>query len=405
MDTKIIGQGYNLEADTSVAKELIEQFKSKRYDTFTCLVAFASYGGISALTPYILAEKERGVKVKVILGIDQKGTSKEALEEILSWGVESKIYHTQSVNIFHPKVYLFENTDIFTLIVGSNNLTTMGLVKNIECSLLIKDAKGEHSVHNDFYIYWKSILDGVDVNLMPITQGLIDKLYAERLIPTESERTYKYDDGRDKPIGSKRKISFNGAKIQRNPVGFVPKGRLVKAKRVIKTKDEANPSQPTITVSDVSLPIDGEEVLIAEIGGGPRWKQVNFPVEIFENFFGAERGNNSYNIKLKNISQDGKLGEVESRQAVSVRSHNYRFEIHCAETGGAYPGNNRRPIGLFIKIDNDKFLYQVLLHNHPAYRKIKKYLYAESRVRREDELRRHIVHIEAIHALYPELII
>ena len=30
MDTKIIGQGYNLDADTSVAKELITQFKSKR---------------------------------------------------------------------------------------------------------------------------------------------------------------------------------------------------------------------------------------------------------------------------------------------------------------------------------------------------------------------------------------
>ena len=193
MDTKIIGQGYNLNADTSVAKELIEQFNSKRYDSFTCLVAFASYGGISALTPYIMAEKERGVKIKVILGIDQKGTSKEALEEVLSWGVESKIYHTQSVNIFHPKIYLFENTDIFTLIVGSNNLTTMGLVKNIECSLLIKDAKGEHSVHNDFYIYWKAILDGADINLMPITQELIDNLYFEKLIPTESERTEKYD--------------------------------------------------------------------------------------------------------------------------------------------------------------------------------------------------------------------
>lgn len=30
MDTKIIGQGYNIDADTSVAKELIEQFNSKR---------------------------------------------------------------------------------------------------------------------------------------------------------------------------------------------------------------------------------------------------------------------------------------------------------------------------------------------------------------------------------------
>ncbi len=407
MDTKIIGQGYNLDADTSVAKELIEQFNSKRYDSFTCLVAFASQGGISALTPYILAEKKRGVKVKIILGIDQKGTSKEALEEVLSWGVESKIYHTQSVNIFHPKIYLFENTDIFTLIVGSNNLTTMGLVKNIECSLLIKDAKGEHSVHNDFYVYWKSILDGADVNLMPITQELIDNLYAEKLVPTESERTDKYDNGRDKTSSSSKKptISFNGAKIQRNPEGFVPKRRQVKAKRVTKTKNADNPSQPIITVTDESLLINGEEVLIAEIGGGPRWKQVNFPVEIFENFFGAKRGNNSYNIELMNIAQDGSLGEIETRQAVSVRSHNYRFEIHCAETSGAYPGNNKRPIGLFVKIDNDQFLYQVLLHDHPAYKKIKKYLYAESHVRREDELRRHIVHIEAIHALYPELVI
>lgn len=407
MDTKIIGQGYNIDADTSVAKELIEQFNSKRYDSFTCLVAFASYGGISALTPYILAEKERGVKVKVILGIDQKGTSKEALEEVLSWDVESKIYHTQSVNIFHPKIYLFENTDIFTLIVGSNNLTTMGLVKNIECSLLIKDTKGEHSVHNDFYVYWKSILDGVDVNLKPITQDLIDNLYTEKLIPTEFERTDMYDNGRDKVSISHKKpaINFNGTKIQRNPEGFVPKRRLIKAKRITETKNAANPSQPIITVTDESLLINGEEVLIAEIGGGHRWKQVNFPVEIFENFFGAERGNNSYNIELRNINSDGLLGEVETRQAVSVRSHNYRFEINCAETAGKYPGNDKRPIGLFVKIDNDKFLYQVLLHNNPAYKKIKKYLYTESHAKRKDILRRHIVHIEAIHALYPELII
>lgn len=405
MDTKIIGQGYNLDADTSMAKELIEQFNSKRYDSFTCLVAFASYGGISALTPYILSEKERGVKINIILGIDQKGTSKEALEEVLSWGVESKIYHTQSVNIFHPKIYLFENTDIFTLIVGSNNLTTMGLVKNIECSLLIKDTKGEHSVHNDFYVYWKSIIDGVDINLMPINQKLIDELFAENLIPTELERTERFDNGRDVDTGRKTKINFNGTKIQRNPIGFVPKRRIIKAKRVISIKDKSNSGKHATSVKEELLIVNGEEVLIAEIGGGPRWKQVNFPVEIFENFFGAERGNNSYNIKLINIDQDGSLGELETRQAVSVKSHNYRFEIHCSETDREYPGISKRPIGLFIKIDNDQFLYQVLWYNHPAYKRIKKYLYAESKVRREDELRRHIVHIEAIHAIYPELII
>ncbi len=406
MDTKIIGQGYNLKADTSLAKELIEQFNSERYDSFTCLVAFASYGGISALTPYIKKEKSRGVKVKVILGIDQKGTSKEALEEVLSWGVESKIYHSSSVNIFHPKIYLFENTDIFTLIVGSNNLTTMGLVKNIECSLLIKDTKGEHTVHSDFYVYWKSILDGVYVNLKTITQELIDRLYDDNLIPAESYRAEKYDNGRDYNlnINDSNRIIFNDVKIQRNPEGFVPKRRQINAKRITQTKIDSDQSQSAITVIEESLLINSEEVLIAEIGGGPRWKQVNFPVGIFENFFGAERGNNSYNIELINIAHDGSLGEVEVRQAVSVRSHNYRFELHCAETDGTYPGNNKRPIGLFVKIDNGQFLYQVLHHKHSAYDKIKKYLYAESSVRRQNELRRLIVHVEALHALYPELL-
>lgn len=404
MDTIIIGQGYNMQVDTSVGKELIEQFNSERYDAFTCLVAFASYGGISALTPYIMKEKERNVKIKVVLGVDQKGTSKEALETVLAWGVDAQIYHTQSINIFHPKIYLFENIDIFTLIVGSNNLTEMGLVKNIECSLMIKDIKS-NPVHAKFYEYWKSILDGTEINLYPITQELIDNLYADKIITSEEERSKRYDNGLDvSTSATQRSLKFGKGSIQRNPQGFTPK-RLVKAKRVKNDTQSVNEnSEKGETVSEMTMPV-GEEVLIAEIGGGPRWKQVNFPVEIFENFFGAQRGDNSYSIELLNISQDGTLGEIENRQAVSVKSRNYRFEIHCAETEQDYPGNENRPIGLFTKLSNREFLYQVLLLQHPAYARIKDYLYRESTIKREGELRRTIVHVEAIHALYPELII
>lgn len=151
METIIIGQGYNIEEDSSVGKELVKQFESNVYDSFTCLVAFASYGGVSALTKYIEEGKAKGMKIKVVLGVDQKATSKEALEEVLTWDVDARIYHTSSNNIFHPKVYLFENRDIFTLIVGSSNLTVPGLVQNIECSLLIKDTIDPSSVHDDFY--------------------------------------------------------------------------------------------------------------------------------------------------------------------------------------------------------------------------------------------------------------
>ena len=392
MDTLIIGQGYNIKEDTSVAKELIKQFESKRYDSFTCLVAFASYGGVSALTQFINEGKQLGMNIKVILGIDQKGTSKEALEEVLSWKVNAHIYHTNSKSIFHPKVYLFENVDIFTLIVGSNNLTIPGLVQNVECSLLIKDIKS-NPVHQDFYQYWKDILEGTEINLYPITQDLIDRLYKEKYILSEIERIKRYDEGSDEKHSS-HSFGFNNAPIQALHYRFMPQ-RHVR----VKTKNADETIAKTI---EKSLYVD-EDVLIAEIGGGPRWKQVNFPVQIFESFFGAERGNNNYSINLMNIAKDGTLGAVEKRQAVSVKSRNYRFEINCSETAGSYP-NNGRPISLFIKIDSSNFLYQVLLPGDNCFDKVRDYLYSETTSAKR-ELKRAVVHIEAIHAIYPQLII
>lgn len=404
MDTVIIGQGYNVKEDTSVGKELIEQFNSHRYNSFTCLVAFASYGGISALTPYIVDAKANGMAIKVILGIDQKGTSKEALEEVLRWDVDAKIYHTDSFEIFHPKVYLFENEDIFTLIVGSNNLTEKGLVKNVECSLLVKDIKS-NPVHARFYEYWKGILDGTEVNLYPITQDLIDKLFADKTITTESLRSEKDGNGSDGTCssGNAKHIKFGNAKIQKNPEGFRPK-RLVKIKRASQTGNTASGNSGNYV--DESL-IIGNEVLIAEIGGGPRWKQVNFPILVFQDFFGAQRGDNSYFISLRNIGKDGTLGEEEQRQAVTVKSNNFRFEINCAETKKPYPGNENRPIGLFVKISPSEFLYQILTSEDAAYKHIKSYLYKETKNMggRAGQLKRYIAHVEAIHALYPELII
>ncbi len=400
MDTIIIGQGYNLAENSSVGKELVDLFQSHRFTSFTCLVAFASYGGVSALRQEILNAKTNNVNIKVVLGVDQKGTSKEALEEVLSWDVNACIYHTNDFNIFHPKIYLFENEDIFTLIVGSNNLTVPGLVQNVECSLMIKDIKS-NPVLAKFYDYWDGILNGTEINLYPITQELIDNLYADNIITLESLRIERYDNGEDEQegAGETKRLNFNKAGVQSLPSCFTPKRKQRQVK--IKSKND-NPT--TNSRSEVVKTI-GEQVLIAEIGGGPRWKQVNFPIKIFQDFFGASRGDNSYKIELLNIAKDGTLGEVEERQAVTVKSNNFRFEINCEETSSEYPGVLNRPIGLFIKLDNSEFLYQVLMPDYPAYKKIKDYLQIEAKPKREYELKRVIVDVEAIHALYPELII
>lgn len=87
-----------------------------------------------------------------------------------------------------------------------------------------------------------------------------------------------------------------------------------------------------------------------------------------------------------------------------MASKNYRFEINCAETNKMYPQNGDRPIGLFIKMASDEFLYQVLLPEYDIYKTIKDYLYRET-ANNGRELKRAIVHIEAVRALYPELIV
>ncbi|MBR1838998.1 MAG: RNA helicase [Prevotella sp.] len=399
METIIIGQGYNIEEDSSVGKELVKQFESNIYDSFTCLVAFASYGGVSALTEYIEEGKAKGMKIKVVLGVDQKATSKEALEEVLTWDIDARIYHTSSNNIFHPKVYLFENRDIFTLIVGSNNLTVPGLVQNIECSLLIKDTIDPSSVHDDFYRYWKGILEGTETHLYPLTQKLIEDLYNDKIITSEEQRSKRYDDGTDKKEDKKKEtITFEKATIQKFPDGFRPK-RLVKVKQVKTTKKVTKEVEKSVKI--------GSAVLIAEIPrGGNRWKQANFSKEVFHHFFGVEEGQKNH-IKMTNIKKDGTLGEVAKRVSVKVKSHNYRYELLCEETKLPYPPGNDRPIGIFVKVDDRNFLYQLLMPSDDAYGKIKGYLYMETddKKHRADGMRRHIADVEAIHALYPELII
>lgn len=402
MNTAIIGQGYNIIEDTSVGKELISRFKSNDYNSFTCLVAFASYGGISALSPYILKAKAKGDCIKIILGVDQKGTSKEALEEVLSWGVDARIYHTDSSTIFHPKIYLFESSQIYTLIVGSNNLTTRGLVQNIEGSLLITDAKEGNSLRNSFYNYWKGLLDGTEENLYPITQDLIDKLYADKVISTEEIRAKYYDNGEDEKDSKKeRLVKFKKSNIQKFPEGFIPK-RIIRVKKSVKSSEKSNDKESEVI--NESLRIE-DEVLITEFSkSGDRWSQVNFPIKIFEDFFGAKRGDNSYNISLMNLSKEGELGAVVNAQSVTVASNNFRFELNCKETKLPYPQGDNRPIGIFIKISRTEFIYQVLMPVDEPYRKIKEYLYKESHSK-PHEMKRAIVHVEAIHALYPELIV
>ncbi|RZK11133.1 MAG: hypothetical protein EOO43_19590 [Flavobacterium sp.] len=124
-------------------------------------------------------------------------------------------------------------------------------------------------------------------------------------------------------------------------------------------------------ISSVNL-ADTNSVLIAEISGGDRWKQANFDLETFEGFFGATAGDNSYFIKLRHVDSSGTITDEVLSQAVSVKSSNYRFEL-AAAAGIPFPSNGY-PLGIFIKVGPDRFLYNLCLPDETFYQEVRNFL-------------------------------
>lgn len=175
----------------SVGNVLLESFSDKAFNKFGCLVAFASSSGINGMSEAIEKSKQHIKQFRVVVGIDQKGTSKEALEALLKLDIGTSIYYTCSPLTFHPKVYLFEGNVKNRIIVGSSNLTKQGLFQNMEASLIvdftIPDEEGEEFL-KQAYAYLGPFFDAKFPNVQKLTSGLIEQLFEVRIIPDEIER-------------------------------------------------------------------------------------------------------------------------------------------------------------------------------------------------------------------------
>uniref|UniRef100_UPI0023F0664B phospholipase D family protein n=1 Tax=Flavobacterium filum TaxID=370974 RepID=UPI0023F0664B len=132
----------------------------------------------------------------IVIGVDQKGTSKEALEELLALNIASYVFYQPSISIFHPKIYLFEGTDKSELIIGSSNLTSQGLFTNVEASLIVSidnSVEADRKIVEQLKDYFKGVFDFNDLNLKKLTNEIIDDLVKAKIVPTEAERKAAQD--------------------------------------------------------------------------------------------------------------------------------------------------------------------------------------------------------------------
>ena len=115
-------------------KGILNDNVRNNFDVFYLIVAYVRQSGLIHLRDSILKFKISGGKIKAVVGIDQKLTSIQALQLLLSFCDEISVYHNEKpVNTFHPKIYAFERIRKRGIVfVGSSNLTEGGLYTNYE---------------------------------------------------------------------------------------------------------------------------------------------------------------------------------------------------------------------------------------------------------------------------------
>lgn len=300
--------------------------------------AFVTAGGVGLLfKDECFVEFIRQSRFSLVVGTDSI-TNTRTIESLARYSQE---YPNLSVRaflnpdpkaLFHPKYCWFRQGDVGAAIIGSGNLTQKGLRRNWEAFSVIDLNRDEvtrlESQWNQWFVSNVNYLRNID-----------DEAVLAR-------------------------VAVNIQRIPRPP----------------------EPEEPPEALPGVAIPEDEDlapwmfdrdaSVLLAEAPkASRRWNQMNFDKASFTDFFGATPGDNTLRLVFKGIAEDGSPQDEEIRQSVTVKSHNWRFEIDLAK-GKLYPPA-RRPIGVFIKTSERNFLYMLKTPGDHSYDAIHTYLHNE----------------------------
>lgn len=121
-------------------------------DEFIISVAFITESGVTMILEQLRSLNERGIKGKILTGDYLTFTQPKALKKLMEF--ENIDVRLVSEEKFHAKGYFFRKKDIWTMIIGSSNLTQTALTTNFEWNLKInslKDGKIARNILDNFY--------------------------------------------------------------------------------------------------------------------------------------------------------------------------------------------------------------------------------------------------------------
>ena len=166
--------------------DLRADLQGHHFDELKLVVAYAKAGPLIRLKRDLTAFRAAGKSLSVIVGVDQNGTSREAMELILELFPEA--YTTREAGItFHPKFYVFRGPALARAYIGSNNLTVGGTETNFEASVAIDyELPDEHVGAAEFSNAWNQLLPANCPATEALTRASLDALVAQNVVLTEA---------------------------------------------------------------------------------------------------------------------------------------------------------------------------------------------------------------------------
>jgi len=178
-------------------QELEHHLQNENFNVFTVIVAFAKVGPLRRLREHLEGWKEKENTIRAIFGIDQQGTSYEALRFVQRSFDETYIAHTAGKfrPTFHSKIYLFEGPNAATAYIGSNNLTVGGTETNYETYVKVEiELPEDQDLLDEINACW----DDAQQVALPLNDELIDNLVEVGKVLTEKEMRQAKPTKKDK---------------------------------------------------------------------------------------------------------------------------------------------------------------------------------------------------------------
>lgn len=384
--------------------------------------AFVEENGIDLLLgDAVFSKYIKKYKYELVVGTDSI-TDQKAIDRLRAYcksfsnlSVYGYVHDTRKF-LFHPKVAWFKTATGGLSIIGSGNLTERGLYHNVEMYAYNElgssdfnklksdwDSWMNYSIANNFLFAIDDPIIDHAVNLSAAkkastTSGPVSSGGMSGAILPSTELSTLY--GKQPKVTSKKKPSSV-------LISTTSRAKPNKANKVIGTSTipAVTPIHVAPSINPIWTVTSSDRVLVAEVPKSKkRWKQINFDKVSFQDYFGATPGvtGGTYRILLRSVDAAGKLGATESRPSVSVKSHNWRFEISAA-SGMAYPVGSQRPYVVFSEVTTRSFLYELIMPGDSRYSDVDLYVKAWKSAKGVKRLARIITDVSSIKPLTPNL--